>query len=184
MKPSDRIAVISPHLDDGIFSLGDFMQGKDITIITPFSATPNDDVGRKKYEILHREHRKACEILGVKNIINGPFLDDVYPNLDHNALWEWLWAMTRDYDVVLVPLGIRHPDHIATREAMDRIVGIKKMYYSDLPYATDYPFYHDDIVKELTPYSLKERAVRAYTSQTKDDVTERCMQREQLWTEE
>jgi LmbE family N-acetylglucosaminyl deacetylase len=178
-----RIAVISPHLDDGVFSLGDFMQGKDVTIICPFAGIPKDDWGREKYETLHREHQDACAILGIRYCFNGPFLDDVYPGLDHEALYEWLKESTMTFDIVLVPLGIRHYDHIATRKAMDRI-DVDKIYYSDLPYAVDYPAYYSDLTKKMKRYSLKEQAVKAYASQAGGTVPERCLTEEKLWIPE
>lgn len=118
-------------------------------------------------------------MLGAK-IVNGPFLDDVYPGLDHEALYRWLDINTQGWDHVLVPLGIRHYDHIATRKAMDRI-NTNKIYYSDLPYATDYPIYHEDLVKEMKPLPLKEQALKQYVSQAGGTVPERCLKKEQLW---
>lgn len=159
------------------------MQGKDVTIVTPFAGIPPDDVGKKKYTILHDEHVEAVAKLGVKYCYNGPFLDDVYPGLDKEQLRDWLESSLMTFDLVLVPLGIHHPDHIATREACDQL-DIPKMYYSDLPYATDYTDEHARLISKLKEYSLKEEAVREYVSQIGGDVVERCMQKERLWTNE
>lgn len=181
------IAIVSPHLDDAIFSLGDYIQGKDVWVITPFAGTPTDEKGRTKYEQLHKEHPKACEIVGA-NYTNGYFLDDVYPGLNEDDLKDWLEDEISGFDLVLVPLGIHHPDHKATRRACDKISLPNRMYYSEHPYTVDYPELHEELTKKLKqtyaqpPTLVKEAAVRAYTSQTNDDVVARCMQIERLWT--
>ena len=179
---STRIAIISPHLDDAIFSLGDYIQGKDVTIITPMGGIPEDEVGRDKYIKLHAEHERACDLIGAYRI-NGDFLDDVYPGLDEEKLYEWLKEVSSKFDVVLVPLGIHHPDHIAVRKACDRIKQTVIFHYSELPYATDYPEEHDKLVEDMENISLKEAAVREYESQTKSDVVERVMEKERIWHE-
>lgn len=190
-----NIAIVSPHLDDGIFSLGAYSEwaikkGHKVTVFTPFGATPKDEVGKKKYDLLHQEHMDACDILGV-DYMNGPFLDDVYPGLDHDRLRDWFEVVLlreQKFDLILVPLGIRHPDHKAVREACDKLTS--GAYYSDLPYATDYPEEAAELSKNMTITSriesdegeLKEKAVRAYASQTLGDVVDRVMQKEIIWT--
>lgn len=72
--------VFSPHTDDAIFSLGDYLSNLDgdILIVTPFAAVPEDEAGEQKHTTLHAEHAAACAIIGAQHV-NGPFLDDVYP---------------------------------------------------------------------------------------------------------
>lgn len=156
------------------------MQGKSVTIITPFGGIPEDDDGHNKYVVLHAEHRNACKILGAK-LVNGDFLDDVYPGLNTVDLRNWLAEETAGFDLVLVPLGIHHPDHIAVRKACDELEFKNMLYYSELPYATDYPEETAKLIEGLKIYSLKEKAVRSYYSQTKNGVVNRVMQKERLY---
>lgn len=182
------VAIISPHLDDAIFSLGEFVQGRNVTIITPFAGVPTDPAGKRKYIILHNEHRQACEYLGIKPI-NGPFLDDVYPDLDVQEVEKWLKYALQGYDTVISPLGIVHKDHKILRLFYDLIIE-DKIYYSDLPYATDYPEQCDELTKGLNKISLnnpdstilpKEKAIKMYNSQAGGTVPNRVMQEELLW---
>lgn len=178
-----KVAIISPHLDDAIFSLGEYILNthNDITIITPMGGIPDDKIGREKYEILHKEHIEACVITGV-NFINGPFLDDVYPRIDENLCRQWIKEQITHDDLVIIPLGIYHPDHVLIRRLCDDLNIENKMYYSELPYATDYPGLNRDLSKNMfKPESAKFSLVTCYKSQTGSDVVDRVMQKENLW---
>ena len=70
--------IFSPHTDDAIFSLGDYiLKNKNITIASAFAGVPTDDAGYKKHTLLRHEHEKACLLMNAK-IINNDLLDDVY----------------------------------------------------------------------------------------------------------
>lgn len=176
-----KTAIISPHTDDAIFSLGDMIGSGalgEVTIITPFAGIPpmslDNSVGYTKHTTLRQEHSLACEIIGAEEI-NGPFLDDVYPDRPLHHLKEWLEEWIADFHQLIVPLGIHHPDHLIIRNAMSRIHE-DHWYYEELPYRELYPDLHADLVDELDdmsvisakgpyPTSLKKTAVEAYRSQ-------------------
>lgn len=161
-----RIAVISPHLDDAVFSVGEHMLSRpddEFTIVCPCGEVPAREPHRSKYEILLAEHAEVCDRMGWR-AINGPFDDDAAaagvdedgaPNGqgldDQVGLVHWLAAVLQNtsdsafrdkFDEWWVPAGIHHPDHIETREAVDDIgrATARIAYYEELPYRVRYPW--------------------------------------------
>lgn len=187
------LAVISPHLDDAIFSLGEHLAGRVATIICPFGGTPRDGVGKAKYERLIAEHDLVCTKMGL-HYVNGHYLDDVYSDTrDIRDLAGWLYDMLNVADAtdVWMPFGIHHPDHLlvtlASLEAVDRF-DIGFCMYEELPYRVLYPRQvNHDVVEdaELLGYTpnleLKKEMCRMYASQIGDEI-ERCLYvPERLW---
>lgn len=173
-----RTAILSPHVDDAIFSLGDYMQSlEDVTIVTPFAGIPNDATGMMKHIALRKEHEKACDFLDV-DYINGDFFDDVYqPRPEATALIAWLEIILPKFDSIIAPIGIHHPDHVLLRNVLMEKFRIDK-FYMELPYGVLYP----DIaakLKILARVSLthtiqknshaKLSAVKCYESQLKNN---------------
>lgn len=169
--------IISPHTDDAIFSLGDYIQTlEDVTILSLFSGVPTDPVGRKKHKTLLTEHNKACKLYNAKQVNSG-FFDDVYPRPDEESLVIWLSDQLgkKKYDKVYIPLGISHPDHIWTREIMQKYFHYDYLY-QELPYGTLYPEetknlvdsqkLHLEMVMHMTT-PKKKKAVQTYASQIK-----------------
>lgn len=173
-----KVAIISPHTDDAIFSLGDSIQyllhtGKEVTIISPFAGVPDDAAGYSKHTLLRKEHARACTMLGVE-IINGNFLDDVYPDRDLSYLEGWLKEMVLGHDRIIVPLGIHHPDHIIVRNIF--VENFNHFdFYEELPYRVLYPELRDQVAtkyignrflsRSINTTNTKKFAVEAYASQ-------------------
>lgn len=194
--------VYSPHTDDAIFSVGAYIINiPDVRIVTPFAGIPDDDIGRAKHTRLRAEHAKACGVIDAQPI-NGDFLDDVYPAPRRGDVRAWM-AQYLDSDTVMIPFGIHHPDHLITTNMLisllynNPVVPDRVLFYEDLPYRVDYTelanarFTHiENLVGRLRmiedlpsayAQSLKESAVRCYTSQIGGDVLSRVLVRERVW---
>lgn len=191
-----KIAVISPHTDDAIFSLGSFIasQWGDVTIISPFAGIPgahfDGGIGYKKHTKLRKEHYEACQAIGAR-FINGDFLDDVYPGFnDQSELLWWLQQQVKGFDEIYIPLGIHHPDHIVIRNLF---VGNMKFtgFYEELPYRVLYPELAIEMrVKHCMPNpetivcshkKKKEEAVKKYVSQISDELLKQLFVEERIW---
>lgn len=132
--------VLSPHLDDAIFSVGERLKdGTPTTVACPFAGVPADPGGRTKYETLRREHAAACLLLDVHHI-DGPFLDDVYADRNLSGLRQWVTRAIQTANEVWVPLGIHHPDHVLLAAlALECITDQRVIVYEELPYRILYP---------------------------------------------
>lgn len=191
--------IISPHSDDAIFSLGDYLANKEgVIILSPFMGIPEDEIGERKHLTLKQEHRKACDLIGAKHI-DGSFLDDVYPNLNHDRLREWLYVETTmvKADEIYIPLGIHHHDHLIVSDFMLDILDelkIKNFYfYEELPYRLDWP---GNLEARLTRmqnrYQLVDSSARksgfnkyellkAYESQVDEKLLSKLITHEKIW---
>lgn len=174
-----KTIILSPHVDDAIFSLGDYMQTlSDVTILSVFSGTPADDAGWKKHNTLNWEHKAACQTLGV-DFVNGEFLDDVYGLQDKKAVTAWLEKTLEELkaDYIIAPLGIHHPDHILLNQ-----IALFSLYadavYEELPYKIVFPEETAEAEKSVNGFNKKTLlvtsqkkidAVKCYESQIKND---------------
>jgi LmbE family N-acetylglucosaminyl deacetylase len=184
------IGVVSPHLDDAVFSVAEHMIGHDpVTIICPFGGVPEDEAGRTKYLTLLTEHADVCNAFGWGSSV-GPFLDDVYiETRSIRLLDEWLSQTLKGFDEVWFPFGIHHPDHRLVAKACRSFWngdGIGVCVYEELPYRVLYPDLSPmHTIGELLGYTprleQKKAACRTYASQINDDI-ERCLYvPERLW---
>jgi len=158
------IVVISPHLDDAVFSIGGLLTRLSmhyrIHIITLFSIDPYSiykDL-RKDFERLQQLRLK--EEMASMSLIRATTLQmgwkdamlrgykNIYEPINPEEPLEWYINSIRDKipespHLILCPLGITHVDHRLTRILVDRVnvtkVGLKTpiIYYEDLPYACD-----------------------------------------------
>lgn len=142
-----RIAVISPHLDDAVFSVGERMlqqaeKGNDIVTVCPIAGVPHEEPHRSKYLTLLKEHDEVCVAMGWQNIL-GPFFDDAVPQERRlpGVMREWLLGVIRECrpDRVWSPCGIHHPDHLWVAREMPLIAGVVWCVYDELPYHSLYP---------------------------------------------
>jgi hypothetical protein len=100
--------IFSPHTDDAIFSLGDYITDNiDFTIASAFAGIPTDTLGYNKHTLLRKEHESACNLINAQ-IINGDLLDDVYGKQDERLLVDWISKIIINFDKIYIPLGI-HP---------------------------------------------------------------------------
>lgn len=191
--------VFSPHTDDAIFSIGAHLavQGG-VIIATPFAGIPGDPVGRAKHQTLHREHAAACTEINAF-MVNGPFLDDVYPQSPPELVSAWLYSFLHPDAVLYIPVGIHHPDHLQVSNLLitaviNRPSTAQIFFYEELPYRVDYPDKARDRLDYITttlgqlkrvdtkPHPVKRHAVAWYASQDLDgSVAPRVLVEEHVW---
>jgi len=149
--------VLSPHLDDGVLSLGATIadaadRGGDVTVLTVFANDPEAGGGASAWDracgftsaaeaarARRSEDTLACGLLGVRT----EWLP--FPGTDYRAgdppatVWTDVERRIRDADVVLAPgWPLRHPDHAWLAE---RVIaapqGGRLGLYVEQPYAAD-----------------------------------------------
>lgn len=187
-----KTAIISPHTDDALFSLGSFMPTlENVTIISPFAGIPDEEVGRMKHTTLRNEHRLACAVAGVE-YVNGDFFDDVYGKQNREDVIEWLSNEIRSFDKIYVPLGIHHPDHIFIRDIFIEYFDFTG-FYAELPYRVLYPDLYAQMVqkhttemRQITSEHLghKQAAVEMYDSQIAPHLLPQLYVEEFIWSKE
>lgn len=149
-----NVLIVSPHLDDGVFSLGAYVAGRTsegakVTVLTIFAGDPAStaqagrwdaragfetagDAARRRRD----EDRAACVLVGA-SCEWMPFLDKDYgPSPAEDAVWERLEKHVDTADTVFVPgRPLIHPDHAwVSRVATARADPAKLVFYAELPY--------------------------------------------------
>lgn len=149
-----RILVLSPHLDDGVLSLGAFIAtsveaGAEVRILTIFGGDPESKVAAGRWdgragfasaadatEKRRAEDHKACAVLGAHHEWL-PYLDKDYgPPPTDDAVWGQLAHHVDGADFVFVPgRPLIHPDHAWVSQTLtDRTDAAKLVFYAELPY--------------------------------------------------
>lgn len=196
-----KVAVLSPHLDDALFSCAETMLSRpdlDFTIVCPYGGFTQDTVD--KYSRLLTEHAAVLDETGWEGV-HGFLLDDGHPGvspwyIDDRAaeVLEFLTVFQSldSYDEWWVPLGIHHPDHVACRAAFDRLApAAQVVVYEELPYRVLYPTLAGALTMRL-PVSAslvgssghlpeKQRLVRMYESQVGPELERHVYAHERLW---
>lgn len=157
LQPGSHVAVVSPHCDDAVYSVGALMSahvraGGSVTVVTVLAGDPTSDApagpwdGRAGFtseghatRVRRAEDRAACELLGA-TCVHLDDVDEQYPRrLTDDALWARLWPHLSSADETLVPGGpLHHADHravadlVLTRWPATRSVRL----YREEPYAT------------------------------------------------
>lgn len=199
--------IVSPHLDDAVLSLGRFLSGRpDVIVVTVlagvpggawveevsgFDATCGFDSSAEAIAERRGEDLRALRSLSAVPVWL-PDLDSQYlaSPVDLSAFSHWLRDdLPAGCDLVCVPLGIKHPDHVAVSRLIRdsgaihrwRDAGVTVAVYEELPGYVLWPderqaalneWFEDggDLVEHFIgtgPKSQKRRAVAAYASQRK-----------------
>lgn len=158
-SPSRRIAIISPHLDDAALSCGALIACcSEVTVITLFAGVPEPASCSTAWDracgfgtagdamaARHAEDRLAMASLGatVRQLdrLDGQYLDPL-PSDDDARNAASLAASLEDVapDIIVVPLGLFHSDHIRARRAWMRCArhpartSVRWIAYEDVPY--------------------------------------------------
>lgn len=145
--------VLSPHLDDAVFSCWHVLFEPDTTIITIFAGAPPKGTttlwdkicGQPDSETMMRsrleENEAVLASIGVSGC-NLDFLDGQYGHSQRNIseIADSVLAMAGQNAVFLAPLAgsllWRHPDHVVVRTLGTYLLGKGKevAFYADLPY--------------------------------------------------
>jgi len=213
------VLIFEPHLDDAVLSVGEWMrrvvveEGDRLTVATPFAGNgfgfwANSDAVRARWVEHHDAYHALFQPYGVEFVSSelGPFLDDAMRTveLDQGHLEEWCAMVVRNWrpDVILLPSGHGHPDHIALAEAMSmttdrfdvRFSG-RVGFYEELPYRHTFvhvdqalrPLMHngwgcrESIVGSDELVRFKHQAVMCYSSQVGADILRWCFHEEVIW---
>ena len=197
--------IFCAHVDDAIFSLGDYIiDSKDsFTFATAFAGIPTDSAGYKKHTILRQEHEEACSMINAK-VINGDLLDDVYGKQDEDQLINWIKSIIVDFDNIYIPLGVHHPDHIFLSDTLLSLMKyFNKTYfvYSELPYMLSYPELYKTRLEQIKLNNTLENininftknkfnVIKKYNSQityvanpsqVDEDLIQQLIVKEKLW---
>lgn len=150
-----KILAISAHFDDAVLSAGQFLADRpDADVVTVFAGlpitpdnvrTPYDekcgfDNARDALGTRIRENDVALALLEARPI-NLDFPDSQYENefanhVDVKDITDILQEIinVKDYEFIMAPLGLGHPDHIKTTEAVMKLTTDKPIYlWEDLP---------------------------------------------------
>lgn len=193
--------VISPHLDDAVFSVGQIIAAHPgTTVVTVFAGipaggflTPYDesagfDSSADSVRARRAEDIDAVTALGGK-VIHGPFLDGAHTQQRVTGGQVALWLRTLKLDPnedTLYPWGISHPDHVAVANAAPK----NALRYEELPYRVQYPEQtpcaqrHDFWGLMQLPsadVAAKHHAVECYRSQMSTSVRQCVYVPERVW---
>lgn len=180
--------ILSPHLDDAVFSCGAAIALlSDVLVITVCAAVPDGvgpgplDVrsgfrsGAEAVSARREEDERALAHLGAR-ALHLDVLDGAYGGGDVSGAIEDV--LPSDGEVVVCPLGLHHPDHIAVANAFaPHAKRFRSWFYAELPYAERFLYdfrqrlRHQEVtVKPVTvPWSeAKAEAMALYPSQLVD----------------
>lgn len=157
------LLVVSPHLDDAVFSCGQLIAGwpGQVTVATACTAIP--DVALTAYDqacgfesseqaAVQRltEDERAASIVNVRTDWLG-ILDGQYRALDHTEVLDALLRLFRALEerrgttTIVVPLGLHHLDHLVVSDAALVALGSRARttgpvwVYEELPYRVEDP---------------------------------------------
>lgn len=188
------LLVVSPHLDDAVLSCGRLLAANPGSVVVTVLAGrpsdgrfvdwdrlggfhPGDDViGRRR-----REDRRALRLLRARPVWLE-LLDDAYRDepLDPAEVRRAVGEVVESLDpaLVVLPLGICHPDHVAVADALrDAFPARQVRTYAEQPYEKDFADLVPprlDLVRGATPVAGPRRgrwrkmlAICSYTSQVR-----------------
>jgi LmbE family N-acetylglucosaminyl deacetylase len=150
-----RVAVLSPHLDDGVYSLGGAIgegvrSGAEISVITVFAGDPSSSrpagpwdrrfgfhLAGEAARARREEDRRACALLGAVPIWL-PFDDCEGRQVEDDELRSSIQAAVGEAETVLVPgFPLGHEDHLRLAQlALAGSFAAKRVgLYVEQPYA-------------------------------------------------
>jgi LmbE family N-acetylglucosaminyl deacetylase len=194
--------ILSPHLDDAVLSLGQFMQTEPCTVVTVFAGSPRDGLSdydascgfTTSAQAMTKRLAEDDAALGVLGVWAErlQFLDLQYgqPTEDDDLAAALAPYLKPD---VMVPLGLGHPDHVQVARCVRAAapVGMPLFFYEESPYRTLWPEQaHAALVSmrlngwktqdlpfpfESGTRKLKARAIAEYRSQFPNGADDPCL---------
>lgn len=156
-----NVVVISPHLDDAVFScwhvIGDAQHN--VSVVTVFTAAKRRKRGswdacidrRVNSEDRARERQAEDRValsVAARVPVHLPLYDSQFGSTPLSRVVDALAQHVQSADAVYAPLAIWNHDHVLVREAVCRIRG-RPCFYLDYPYALVYPTRPLDTVPAL-----------------------------------
>ncbi len=150
-----RVVVVSPHLDDGVLSVGAAMaraarRGSRVGLLTIFGCEPSSEASaggwdeRAGFETegdaaraRREEDRRACALLGAVPAWLPFGSTDYERRGDERSVGDAIAAVTEEADVVLLPGSpLTHPDHRWLADVVVRagLTGHRLGLYAEQPY--------------------------------------------------
>jgi LmbE family N-acetylglucosaminyl deacetylase len=182
------VAVLSPHLDDAILSLGAAIAKarSDVAVVTVFAGDPGSALPAGEWDsqsgfrtageaarARRAEDALACGDVGARPVWL-PFADHQYPPDDDETVWKALERALEGADTVLVPaFPLQHPDHARLLALVERngLPGHRLGQYVEQPYAAGWTADRPPgdewmpLAAGLPERLKKLRACRRYTTQ-------------------
>ena len=186
---SGSVAVLSPHLDDAVLSLGAAIaasSGSDIAIVTVLAGDPDSDLPAGEWDAgagfetageaaraRRREDELACSDVGARPVWLS-FADEQYPrDQGDGEIWAAVQEALGSAETVLLPgFPLMHQDHawllaLAQREGLP---GRRVGHYVEQPYAAAWApgppgGGWEPLAAALSHRLTKLRACRRYASQ-------------------
>ena len=185
-----RSVVISPHLDDGIFSNYKVLteSKNERLLITVFSGVPKKNkitvwdllcaktTSEKTMKLRHKENLSVCRLLKLDHLELN-FLDHQYKkNINLSRIYEQIKKVVKSDDILYFPIAFgsiySHPDHEILRN-----IGIKFLnnnynvrFYADLPYVNTLDYNFNTLlnkIHKLTSFTFETKHIGL----NKKDVT-------------
>lgn len=167
-----RLIVISPHLDDAMFSCGSLIAATalvcPVLVVTVCAGIPGEDVltnldraaGFSSSAEAVRERRRediaACALLGASTlhlpVLDGQYIDEAEPH--EKTIRRSVYRVTGFEGTFVAPIGVRHADHVSVADACRARADV---LYEELPYRVLWP----DRVPALGPVALELPACQA-----------------------
>jgi LmbE family N-acetylglucosaminyl deacetylase len=188
-----RVVVLSPHLDDGVFSLGATIaqvrrEGSEVELLTVFACDPDSRAPANEWDTRggfttegeaarnrREEDREACRFVGAQPYWL-PFRGGGYTQLkDEEAIYAAIAAHVEGANAVLMPgFPLRNDDHAWLAALIERRnLPVQRLgRYLEQPYGyvvrKEHPVPRDSWERNRAPLRerlRKRRAVQAYASQ-------------------
>lgn len=178
-----RVVVVSPHLDDGIFSLGAAisfaaLRRADVTVLTVLAGDPGSTAPAGPWDrragfatageaarARRLEDAAACDLVGARPVWL-PFSDEQYERGGDDAEVRAAVVEAAGDAQMLVPgFPLLHPDHVWLRFLLEDAFPVERLFlYTEQPYAaalTERPGVDGVHDREGLPPPLAWRRLRA-----------------------
>lgn len=179
-----KVLALSPHFDDAVLSAGQFIAGRpDVDVVTIFAGVPKDSEKQTDYDkkcgfksakdaISHRkrEDNEALSLLRAR-FIHLNYVDSQYEEesnvKDISKTIEQI-IESENYEFIIAPIGIGHPDHEIVNKALLKInVDIPIYLWEDMPLRVLEP---ELISKKLSNLAKKKRLSSPGTGRISDKI--------------
>ena len=202
--------ILSPHLDDAVYSAGAALSAMDDVIVVTMLAGRPDPPQHTEWDrstgfasstealdVRRAEDEKAVATIGGR-AVHLDFLDQQYGGADLGALSGAVSELVETHrpQIVIGPLGVRHADHLLVRNAvLAARVPVPLWMYADLPYCNysrsdemasrDVLRWRGCVLDDVQPAAgsmdLKRAAVECYPTQNTQFDIDKIVAPERFW---
>jgi LmbE family N-acetylglucosaminyl deacetylase len=190
-----RFLVVQPHLDDAFFSITETAltwveDGHEVLLATVFAGIPSSIIDNERYwkhTTMWEEYHQALFQGPFEHLAAGLFFDDAarpdQPMLVDVQGFIAMQVNDCDPDVLVMPIGIHHPDHTIVRMSAPPLRRARRWYYDELPYFVMYPelagprLEHGGLMARegCRNHLAEKRAICAAFASQMGETEERCL---------